>query len=503
MENILFVTVGNSDVQFKIQSDKVKSVINDKGFEQLYFVHNGLPEITIKKNRGNNDSYLIDLPRENGEKLNVNADLYLPYLDFPILKPVVGYLKEKKEIIDAICIVFTNQQDAEERYRKNDTVFFKELIKKWIIEEIPEIKVFEYAVLEKAFETDFQYTSFSTFLKSFDIEMYNQAFLLPQGGIDQINQSLTLQLIQLFKGKLTQLSVNEDGHVFTNQFPSLFLHDLTKKAVENQLNRFDFGAAAQLIMDKEPLKNICIYLDLRLNMKHKEAFGYMGTNHKVFKDFLCKDQLKKLSKAWEKNGITDKEKGKIRLFDTISRAQHLTIQNNYGEALIRLFTVFENLFAVHLDTNYWEEFSILNLHLSKYRNDKPLQKAEWEKRLNELDSCLISHLKALQIRYEEPNRWAFQEIYMFMKENKGIDDGFDLNEIKKFVELIEKLAGQRNSIAHNFGGMKKVEFDNFLAKAGYGNERFFNTLYRFTEPFDKNFYLDIKTKILNQTLSYS
>lgn len=501
MENILFVTVGNSDVQFKIQPDKVRSVINDKGFEQLYFVHNGLPEITIKKNRGHNDSYLIDLPRENGEKLNVKADLYLPYLDFPILKPVVGYLKEKKEIIDAICIVFTDQQDAEERYRKNDTVFFKELIKKWIIIEIPEIKVFEYAVLERAFETDFQYTSFSTFLKSFDIKIYNQAFLLPQGGIDQINQSLTLQLIQLFKGKLTQLSVNENGDVFTNQFPSLFLHDLTKKAVENQLNRFDFGAAAQLIMDKESLKNMCIYLDLRLNMKHKEAYT-LASNSKFLKAFIHENEVSKLRLSWEKQ-VSEKEKGQIRLFDSICRSHHLVIQENYGEALIRLFTVFENLFALHLDKFFWTDFPILSLLKDKYRFKKELQKAEWEKRLNELDTCLKPHLNAMKITTEEPKRWAFQETYIFMKRNHGMNDSFDLNEIENFIQLIEKLAGQRNFIAHNFGGMMKADFEKILGDFNYSVITFFDTLYRFAEPFDKNFYTGIKTKILNQTQSYS
>lgn len=499
MENILFVTVGNSDVQFKIQPDKVKSVINDKGFEQLYFVHNGLPEITIKKNRGNNDSYLIDLPRENGEKLNVNADLYLPYLDFPILKPVVGYLKEKKEIIDAICIVFTNQQDAEERYRKNDTVFFKELIKKWIIEEIPEIKVFEYAVLEKAFETDFQYTSFSTFLKSFDIEMYNQAFLLPQGGIDQINQSLTLQLIQLFKGKLTQLSVNEDGHVFTNQFPSLFLHDLTKKAVENQLNRFDFGAAAQLIMDKEPLKNLCIYLDLRLNMKHKDAFSFGLNNIKTLKPYLPDYEIDRFKMSWEKQ-VTDKEKGQVRIYDSICRAHHLVVQENYGEALIRLFTVFENLFALHLDKYFWPDFAILNLHKDKYRYKRELKKETWEQKINELDSCLISHLNAINIKTEEPNRWAFHAIYLYMKLNNKLDDGFDLSEMKIFIDLIEKLAGQRNSIAHNFGGMVKQDFDDLLDKYGFDTDSMFKILYSFCSGFNKNFYIEMKCKLLENSI---
>ena len=89
-------------------------------------------------NIGNND-ILIDIPslpqvpREKGEYLLLNYEKFKTKIKLPIIEPVLKEIFKRTEILDIVMFA-TDQED--EKFKKKDTIFYAQIIKKFLDEKI-------------------------------------------------------------------------------------------------------------------------------------------------------------------------------------------------------------------------------------------------------------------------------------------------------------------------------------------------------------------------------
>ena len=114
-----------------------------------------------------------------------------------------------------------------------------------------------YPVTKDVTNIDLLYEYFAKELKDLFLlpfEEIRQIFLLPQGGIDQINTALTLKIIEHFKGKVTQLQNAENSEVIALDFPRRFIQNLNKHKVLELVKNYDFVTRQSLV----PPGTICL-----------------------------------------------------------------------------------------------------------------------------------------------------------------------------------------------------------------------------------------------------
>jgi len=134
-------------------------------------------------------------------------------------------------------------------------------------------------IQQKVTDIDFQYVEIAKTCKSFlqtPVEEISQLILLAQGGIDQINQALTLQLIQAFGAKLIIYQQAEDQKPKQLNFTNLFLQDLIKQQALALVKATDYHGAKMLLdmienKDVVKVKTLIAFAGFRKVFLFKEA----------------------------------------------------------------------------------------------------------------------------------------------------------------------------------------------------------------------------------------
>lgn len=471
--NILFLTLGTSEVQINPNPGEDFTVFDFK------LKKAPLPDINLKQNRGY-DNYLLKSPRVDGEHILKFYDQYSPVIRLPLILPLIFLLKSENISLDEIWLVFTDQKDAAEPHKLNDTLYFKEIVKRKIKNEFPDVQFHEYGIEEKVRDIDFQYLQFGKEILTLaaNQQEIEKVYLLPQGGIDQINQALTLQLIQYFKDKVILYQNAELSKPEKLKFTQLFLNDLTKQNVIKHIKDFDFDKAADLILDNEHLRTIAQYAAMRLNLLHENI-----NDHPLENDFKIN---------WETLDASSRKKRKFQ--DMVYSFKILLKQRNYNEALAKLFSVTENLFKIPLSEYSGEQITAYydrSCELPGSKNEK------WEKFIEEkLGNGYINELTKKGKHINNPNFLAESFLYRLLIRDFKITIPVSVDEIKQLTSSINDLRGLRNDIVHNLGSASLEDIQNILSKNNTNIETFLQTLDKITATKDLGIYQRIQEEIL-------
>ena len=212
MKNIFIITLGTREVQLR------KSKLADQGFvvssDAKQITHPDLPGmlLAVYKNQNFPDFYCCAEPRISGETILEYWDSLKTVVEFPLIEQARNTII-KDNRIDDFVLVYTDQKDLDKTNEKSlghfnsDTISFRNIFRRQLQEQHPDLpnnQESDIAVTEKTADIDFQYRNFAITCKArYEQEPeIQQVFLLAQGGIDQINHALTLQLIQAFGSKV-------------------------------------------------------------------------------------------------------------------------------------------------------------------------------------------------------------------------------------------------------------------------------------------------------------
>ena len=457
MKNYLVITLGTREIQLPLSKIKEHNfeVIEEKGEKNPRFfvqkINDPSIKIEVKQPSKEFPDFFTISPRTAGKIINDNYSLFRPIIDFPIVRPAIEYLKQKSVRLDVIMLVYTDPDKAFKNGRvkfqnmENDSVYYADIISKLIKEDsfFVNTEIDQFAITDNVTDLGYQYDDFKR-INDFLLypEEVKQVFLYPQGGIDQINQALTLRLIEIFKVKVKQLQKAEGADFKELDFPSKFLGSLNKQKILKHLADYDFGLIDSELTDNPIIKYISTYTKNRLELKHdslKNSFDNLIGRSEI------SNQLKNILQI-----PTSKNE---KLKDLYLSAKISCHQKKYGDFLWRIFTLNENLFRIKVE-------NFLDTRTEKYRNGTLGQSdlnPAWIDKLNRVNPTIVEKLKEKGIWLNNPSRKAFYIILQVLDPTSS--------DYQKIGDKLELLSEKRNKLAHGLDAVDRHQINLIL-----GNE---------------------------------
>lgn len=465
MKNIFAITFGTSDIQFNRQMVEGKGYSIRNGGNNMKLQIKDI-EISIKKNRERNDFFLLNSPRIDGEIVYNNIKDFLPIIDLPLTLPVIEHIKRTRPdaSFNYWFLVDTNQdkEKVKEIHWKNDTLFVSQIFKakiQYLFPDESDEKFKFFTISEDLTNIDKHYLDFRNKCPEiFDCkeDEINRIFLLPQGGIDQINQALTLQLIQAFKTRVSQWQQAEDADPKELKFTRYFLKDLNKQKILKNIEDYEFGLIDNMLTDDKVVLKLCKYADLRLTLNHNQTACYLQELKKYFNGNILFD---KISLKFNGNKIYADEN--VKLKDLYLSAKIKFYQRKYSDFLWRIFTLAENIYKIELEKYF--DTKLMKFYSSKLQlNDVNLK---WINFLNNQDNGIVEYLNKKGIFKSNPSRKALQKIHEYLiYKKKLVYDDQKQKAWKNVYIALEKLADTRNKIAHELSALDFKQKNNILPK---------------------------------------
>jgi hypothetical protein len=225
MENVLLVTVGMRDLQV--------ANVNDLNFWS--------PNIQLIENRNIPNFKLFSNPREAGALILFDKSLQ-EKVEYPIIKPAIDYVIEKKGPISKVILIDTNQQDP--KFRNSDTVHFSQIIESLILEQYPREQVFEterLTITKDLTNYGEMYVLFSKRLPEIlDYKNPINLFVFAQGGIDAINFQALLKSIELFPNTFHLCKSEANSEIELSDFPNKFRLGVEKQNILFLIGNFHY-----------------------------------------------------------------------------------------------------------------------------------------------------------------------------------------------------------------------------------------------------------------------
>lgn len=438
MKNYIIITLGTSEVQVLEDKLEANGFSISEGKDKVIHIESGWG-ISVKPNRNHKHTYLLNQPRIDGEKIiEFGIDKLLTILDFPLVLPAIKHFFETNigKQIDKCLFVYTDQEDA--KFRLTDTLHFATILKRKLelIYGFGEQIFMDFPILENLTNIDFQYREFAKKCHQIletPMSEVGQVVLFSQGGIDQINQALTLQFIQAYRHKLKLYQKAEGAEPIILEFPKLFLNDLNKHKIVEHLEKYNFGLIDTYLTANPIIKNLAIYANNRLELKHDQLKN-------SYDNLIGKPDLQLLFKN---NVLTIPKDELSKLKDLFLSAKIAHRQKKINEMLWKLFTLNENLLKVKVDT-------LMNISMDDFFKGGQLNNAINQPMVDFLNSKnpqIVNELKARNIWLNNPSRY----IYLVIVENFVKNGEKDLLNFINVAKDLEKLADQRNSLAHKLG----------------------------------------------------
>lgn len=488
MKNIFIITLGTREVQLR------KNKLTGHGFvvssDEKEITHPDLPEmkLSVYKNQNFPDFYCCAEPRISGETILEYWDYLKKVVEFPLIEQARGTIIRDNKIDDFV-LVYTDQKDIDTTNKKSlghfnsDTISFRNIFRRQLQEQHPDFPNnpdCDIAVTEKTADIDFQYKNFAITCKTLyeqepEIE---QVFLLAQGGMDQINHALTLQLIQAFGSKMKLWQQAEGNEPRSLTFPFLFIQDLNKQKLIKHISDYDFGFINRSISTNKVIVHLAQYAGARLQLKHDTV----KCNIDYLQDKVDPDFYKMLQ--FDPTQVKDS----LRLQDLYFSSKISLLHDNYSDFVWRFFTIAENLFQVRLENDLPNPKRFFNPNLSNNQTNEP-----WISSLIKISPELPDILRNKGIFLNNPNRKAMFEIFYYTEEKKGSNL---LNNYKKIFNTMENMAVQRNKLAHNLQPVKKDSLIHILGR-DYGLTGLTNDLDAILNVKDFGIFDDIRKTLMD------
>jgi len=449
MKTILILTTGSRDVQLKNREEYAGMTGK---FDYRYTGSDGMEtSVPVMAHAGHPESYALYSMRSGCQQLRRDYEHVKDFLVFPMIVPAVEYVIRACGRIDEILFVVTDQEKepVPENFKEKDTIRLPPLVKKYL-KDIYAGKIDRYYQVEadkKLTDIDFWYDRFDEYMKNQELveesDESARVYFLPQGGIDQINQALTLRLIEYFP-KLVQLQIPEGGAVQELKFPEKFLFNITRHKMREMAQRYQFATIREL--------NLTRHVEIDLLAGIGDALVRM--DKKDMRRLVCSGKFRK---ATESIPVAQKL---IRLFledDSGREVLHMVYlsarikyeQGLAGETLWRLATLNELLLkrqVVELlewkDPGERQSFPSLNQSIQKNRE-------------------LFNYLKQKKVfngSSVRPSTRLYDEIIRFFKREKQYSPDPSTENLHK---ILEQFLGPRNMLIHQAIGISSGELDDF------------------------------------------
>ncbi|MBK7886870.1 MAG: hypothetical protein IPJ86_06050 [Bacteroidetes bacterium] len=239
----IFITVGTRDLQLNQEVSGLDLVYNP-----------------------DSKTYSIKNPRAIGSYLSSRERKFpdVGEFEYPIIKPAFNFIREQGFNIKWVKLVVTNQVDAVEEYKKNDTFFYplilEQLIKRdfnLILDKQADFK--PLSIERNIIFLDSMYEFFNKYFSENDqYKAYadtDKVFFLGQGGVDALNTGLLLNLIEFFPNLIQlQKSAGVD-HALPLKFTDLFRSGFRKKLYENSisqaLKQYNYSLIKEIVNKKK------------------------------------------------------------------------------------------------------------------------------------------------------------------------------------------------------------------------------------------------------------
>lgn len=447
--NHLIITSGNSDVQFSKDQINENLPLIERDGER--FVQVERDSIFFVPNRNQKDWLLLRSCRNDGAIVRKHIQNLLPLIHLPIINPTLEFLLEKGENPDRITIIYTDQKD--ERFRNGDTCNIKEIIALILKNQLPDVEV-DFFSIENVTDIDTLYLIMKDSVRHWleQLPVDGEVYLIDQGGIDQINQSLRLQLLQAFKSRLHILQKAEGAGVKELIFTELFIRDLNKQNIIKHVKDYDFDKVDDTLQPESWVIQLCQYASRRLNLRFDKIGGLIQSTNAALKKVSSP-----LIEEWDWESIRRDSPllaNKIIIRDLYIAAKIQFLNARYNEFVWRIFTVYENLLREPID----EILGVDTLRTAYVRNNSASSDNKiWNGYLEQLSPGLKQKLTDAEIFTANPNRFAYSFIFYFLLEKGALNSSVPSDKLRILEKNLDQLAGKRNSIFHNMGNTTKAE----------------------------------------------
>lgn len=479
--NSILITLGNSEIQFNENHLGEFSIIEKEPNE----LTNGIQSIQVRKNiRIGQEFWWVPISsRIEGQIILDNYQVFRPIMKFPLVEPLIEFIRDKK--INKVVWIVTNQKNL--IHSKGDTIYYAEILQNYFTESLNLDWGIEYCSIvieENVHDIDWQYKNIG---KSLDLifsseETENsEIYLFAQGGIDQINHALSLQLIQRYKERVKLMQKAEDSELTELIFPNLFLKDLNKQKIIKHLEDYDFDKAAELILDNQEAKQLAEYCNLRLTLNH-HLINQMDWSNEYYFD-------------WDENDVTIQKNTKLK--DLVYSFQIDFKQRKFNEGLTKLYTIYENIFKNIIDRILKVDTQVFFESTKREFMDS---NDSWHLFLkNNFGEDIIIRLrkKNKNLALNNPNsRTYFYLVRFIVAERKNGTFLFDEMDIIKIDQILNDLRDIRNQINHSLGSVSEYDILDVLVKKKSTLEEFTSILNKFTSTNGLGIFESIKAKLL-------
>jgi len=481
--NVLIITLGNSEIQFDINK------LGDCQLIESNICYENISIPVYKNTRVNQSQFLIPrYSRDGGLDIIENFDKLEKILIFPIVEPLPKFILENE--IFKVIFIATDQDDI--NHRKGDTIHYAKIIQKYFC-EVKNLKSIEYETIfirKNLKEIDYQYETIGIELDKTigSSKVEDKIYLFAQGGVDQINHALTLQLLYRYKQRVNIYQKAEDEELNKLEFPHLFLKDLNKQKLIKHIQDYDFGKAS-ILFDNDKAAALAQYSNLRLNLNYNSLDDYeIDENYKInFQEGKVQEY-------------------KCKLQDLIYSYKIDLLQEQYNGALTKLFIILENIFnnfiQLHLKEKYKYKDILIKDYFIKSNRAPDSNNEKWSKFIKEeFGEDIMKKLVKENVHLNNPNeKTSFYIAKHIIGSNKL--EILSTKDLKLFYTTIDKFRDLRNEINHNMGSASLKQIEAVFDKNKTSSEIFESTIDKLADTVElsKSIYGKIKDELLTQYL---
>jgi len=484
MKTICILTFGTSDVQFTEEEVKKHGEIFEDEKNRKKITINQVA-LNIKSNRDYPGIFLLQNPREDGKILLENYDLFKGITQLPLTIPLIEKLQQENKKPEIFVLVYTDQTD-DEKHRKSDTLFYAQIFKRKIIENFhyTNAQFIEYTITEKVTDYDFQYQKFNVAIKNkeiipYDPEEIEKIYLLPQGGIDQINHTLTLQLIKNFGDRVEVYQAKESDQPKRIRFAELYLRDLIFDQIIVLINQGDYAGALALLnkLDGKEylnLRSLLKFGDLKINALFNELsnIGKKAFDNQAVPPIVsetknkaprCKDQITEFFRDPQK----PKNDYAFRVSEYFEIARFFNKPENRNR-FVMAFAIFVESFLNHFNSlktgfdlvtsqqKFSDESRKLIPEICNDNEIKSILENNFSEGFKNIRTLSVPVSLAIALKYSNQN-----ELIILLCRTNG-----------NFKDCICNLDDMRNNIAHRGKGISENDFSKISALFNEISEQF-------------------------------
>ena len=451
MKNYLIITLGTRDVQI-LKSKLIPNgweIIGEANSKNFKITKNDL-ELDVTPNSVYPDYFLLS-PRKSGEYILKNLSEILPIIELPLIQPLLNHLQEKNIQITNYLIIYTDQEQSFKEKKinishfNNDTLYFKEIVLEILQNHmlLKNAQPDEYGIFEQVANIDFQYDHFAVSCKDLLLDNpdnIGEILLLPQGGIDQINHAITLQILQAFKHKVRLFQQPESSEPIELNFNKKFLNDLNKQKIQKHLDDYDFGLIDNTLHRNKKIYHLAQYAYKRLSLKNNQ--------NQIHIDFLKKNESNYQFLDLDNSDY-------VKLKDLYISSKISLNHQDFNSFLWKIFTFNENLFTVKVEEvlGKTDKFFIPG-------NGKYDENIVWVDKLNRTNKNIVPELRRQGLHLSNPNRKVFFAILPILFPHDS-----NLYLYQRLAVNLENLSQKRNKLAHKLGSVDKNQI-----KQLFGND---------------------------------